>query len=107
MCFDVCHTLSIGLPPKPVHSVSEVEEPDGMAGIFWSEERLSVCEKSLTVSRWCCSTHAGSRLYHCDGGVVEGRGRMSWCAVDEVTLLERFELRKCHPLQSNTLFSVT
>ena len=42
-----------------------------MAGTVWLEERLSACERLLIVRRWTCSTHAGSRLCGCGGGVVE------------------------------------
>ena len=30
--------------PSPVPSVNEVEDPGGMVGTFWLEERLSVCD---------------------------------------------------------------
>ena len=63
------------LPPlswrRPSSPVNEVEDPGGIAGTVWLEERLSVCERLLIVWRWTCSTHAGSGLCGCGGGVVE------------------------------------
>ena len=51
-------------PSILVQSVKEMEDPGGMAGTVWLEERLSVCERLL---RLICSTHAGSGLCVCDG----------------------------------------
>ena len=39
-------------------------------GHILPEEGMSMCDRSLNVWRWCCSTHTRSRLCHCDGGVV-------------------------------------
>ena len=61
-------------PPKPVQSVNELEDPGGLVGAFWPKQGLSVCERWLTVWKWCCSTHAGTGLCHCDVAVVECRG---------------------------------
>ena len=72
--FYLCYAPSIGGPPKPVQLVNEVEDPGGMTGTFWPQEGMSVCERSLTVWRLCCSIHAGSGLCHCDGSVVECHG---------------------------------
>ena len=52
-------------PSSPVQSVNEVEDQGGMA------ERLSVCERLLNVWRLSFSTHAGSGLCCCAGGVVK------------------------------------
>ena len=66
---------------SPVQSVSS-----GMAGTIW-RERLSVCERLLIVWRWICSTHAGSGLCGCGGGVVECHRRhcVPFC-VDQAVL---------------------
>ena len=63
-----CHIgLAAAWPSSPVQSVNEMEDPGGIAGTIWLEERLSVCERWL---RWTCSTNAGSGLCGCGGGVV-------------------------------------
>ena len=53
--FDLCHA------PWPVQLANELEDLGGMAGTF---QGLSVCERWLTMWRWCGSTHAGSGLCH-------------------------------------------
>ena len=58
-------------PSSLVQSVNEFEDPGGMAGTVWLEEKLSVCERLLIVWRWTCSIHTGSGLCVCVGGVVE------------------------------------
>ena len=58
-------------PSVLVQSVNEVEDPGGIVGTVWLEERHSVCERLLIVWGWTCSTHTESGLRGCGGGVVE------------------------------------
>ena len=71
-------------PGSPVQSVNEVEDPGGIAGTVWLEERLSVL---LIVWRWTCSTHAGSGWCDCCGGVVKCHRSLSVAfGVDQAVL---------------------
>ena len=56
----------IGLPFSLGQSVSEVKDHGS-----WLEERLAVCERLLIMWRWISSTHTGSGLCGCGGGMVE------------------------------------
>ena len=49
MTFVPCHAppLAWQRPSSPVQSVNEVEDPGGMVGTVWLEERMSVCERLL------------------------------------------------------------
>ena len=50
-----------------------------MVGTVWLEERMSVCERSLIVWRWTCSTHAGSGLWWGCGGMSSTLLHGFWC----------------------------